>query len=342
VLVHGKEVKGPEFETVGLFGSNIENSDLELINEINYQADILGMDTISLAGTMAFAMELYEKGKVDFGLRFGKKENLTEVIRKIAYCEKPYDELAEGSMRLSRKYGGSDYAIHAKGLELASYEPRKSVGMGLGYATANRGGCHLNGGYLALMESIGVMSVGQTNTKGKPELTVFLQNAMESVSAAGFCLFTLQTMVPSILYKLGPSHPVTGVVGKAMTVARRVIGKIWPLMPKVLPLHSMLLLPHARAVELATGIRMTMGQFLEIGERGYNIERLFNLREGLGKKDDTLPKRLTDEWQDPEDENSRVNLEAMLPVYYRVRGWDENGMPKKKTLERLRIRHGVC
>lgn len=127
-----------------------------------------------------------------------------------------------------------------------------------------------------------------------------------------------------------------------MTVARRVIGKIWPLMPKVLPLHSMLLLPHARAVELATGIRMTMGQFLEIGERGYNIERLFNLREGLGKKDDTLPKRLTDEWQDPEDENSRVNLEAMLPVYYRVRGWDENGMPKKKTLERLRIRHGVC
>ncbi len=181
VIVEGKEVKGPEFETVGLFGSNIENSDLQLINDINYQADILGMDTISLGGTIAFAMELYEKGIADFGLRFGKTDNLIEIIRKIAYKEKPYDELAEGSKKLSQKYGGVDFAIHAKGLELAAYEPRKSVGMGIGYATSNRGGCHLNGGYLALMESIGAVSMGQTNTEAKAEMTVFLQNAMESV-----------------------------------------------------------------------------------------------------------------------------------------------------------------
>lgn len=335
VRVKDKEVKGPEFETLGLFGSNIENNDLQLINDINYEADILGMDTISLAGTMAFAMELYEKGLADFGLRFGKTDNLIEVIRKIARREKPYDELADGSMRLSQKYGGSDYAIHAKGLELASYEPRKSVGMGLGYATSNRGGCHLNGGYLALMESIGVMSTGQTNSEGKPELTVFLQNAMEAVSAAGFCLFTLQTMVPSILFKLGPAHPVTGVAGKAMIASRPVLGHVWPLLPKALPVNSMFLLPHAKAVELATGIPMTTGQFLEIGERGYNVERLFNLREGLTKEKDTLPRRLTDELQDPDDPDSRVDIAAMLPVYYKVRGWDENGVPTEKTMKRL-------
>ncbi|MEG0379503.1 MAG: aldehyde ferredoxin oxidoreductase C-terminal domain-containing protein, partial [Eubacterium sp.] len=340
VKVYGKEVKGPEFETLGLFGSNIENNDLELINEINYVADILGMDTISLAGTMAFAMELYEKGKADFGLRFGKKDNLLEVVKKIAYREPPFDELADGSMRLSEKYGGSDYAIHAKGLELASYEPRKSVGMGLGYATSNRGGCHLNGGYLALMESVGVMSVGQTNTEGKPELTVFLQNAMESVSAAGFCLFTLQTMVPSILFKLGPSHPITGVSGKAMIASRGVLGNVWPMMPGALPIQSMFLFPHARAIELATGISMTTGKFLEVGERGYNIERLFNQREGLTRKDDNLPKRLTDELQDPSDPESKVDIQTMLPIYYKVRGWNDFGFPTEKTLKRLGINDG--
>ncbi len=335
VRVKDKEVKGPEFETLGLFGANIENNDLQLINAINYEADILGMDTISLAGTMAFAMELYEKGLADFGLRFGKTDNLIEVIRKIARREKPYDELADGSMRLSEKYGGSDYAIHAKGLELASYEPRKSVGMGLGYATSNRGGCHLNGGYLALMESIGVMSTGQTNSEGKPELTVFLQNAMEAASAAGFCLFTLQSMVPSILFKLGPGHPVTGIAGKAMIASRPVLGHVWPMLPGALPINSMFLLPQAKAVELATGISMTTGQFLEIGERGYNMERLFNLREGLTKEKDSLPKRLTDELQDPDDPNSKVDMKTMLPIYYKVRGWDENGVPTEKTMKRL-------
>ncbi|WKY48569.1 aldehyde ferredoxin oxidoreductase family protein [Eubacteriaceae bacterium ES3] len=337
VIVNNKEVKGPEFETLGLFGSNIENDDLQLINEINYQADILGMDTISLAGTIAFAMELYEKGLADFGLRFGKTDNLLEVIEKIAKREKPYDELADGTLRLSQKYGGSDFAIHAKGLELASYEPRKSVGMGLGYATSNRGGCHLNGGYLALMESIGVVSMGQTTTEGKAELTVFLQNAMEAVSSAGFCLFGLQSMIPKLMFDLGPSHPVTGITGKAMGGARGVLRNIWPMMPNALPINSMFLIPQAKAVELATGLKMTTGEFLQIGERAYNIERLFNLREGLSHKDDSLPKRLTDEIQDPDDPNSKVDLDTMLPLYYQTRGWTKDGVPAEKTLKRLAI-----
>ncbi|MEG0376881.1 MAG: aldehyde ferredoxin oxidoreductase family protein [Eubacterium sp.] len=337
VRVCGKEVKGPEYETLGLFGSNIENNDLQLINDLNYEADILGLDTISMAGTMAFAMELYEKGLADFGLRFGKKDNLLDVVRKIAHREAPYDELADGSLRLSEHYGGTDYAIHAKGLELASYEPRKSVGMGLGYATANRGGCHLNGGYLALMESVGVMSTGQTETKGKPELTVLLQNGMEAASAAGFCLFTLQTMVPSILFKLGPSSPVTGIAGKSMVSARGLLGHIWPMMPAAMPIQSMFLFPHAKAIELAAGIKMTTGDFLEVGERGYNLERLFNLREGLTAKNDTLPKRLTDEPLDPDDPTTVVRLDKMLPIYYKVRGWDTAGIPTEKTLKRLNL-----
>ena len=103
-------------------------------------------------------MELKERGVADFGVSFGDSGCLPEIVKKIARREGIYAELANGSKWLAEKYGAKDAAIHAKGLELASYEPRKSVGMGLGYATSNRGGCHLNGGYLALLESVGVLS----------------------------------------------------------------------------------------------------------------------------------------------------------------------------------------
>lgn len=123
-------------------------------------------------------------------------DNLVEVVEKIARREGIYAELANGTKWLSEKYGGSEFAIHAKGLELASYEPRRSVGMGLGYATSNRGGCHLNGGYVALIESIGVLMTDAQTVKSKAELTVFLQDSLEAVSSAGCCLFSAQTFGP--------------------------------------------------------------------------------------------------------------------------------------------------
>jgi aldehyde:ferredoxin oxidoreductase len=335
VMVGGKEVKGPEYETVGLFGSNIENSDLEIINEINYQSDILGLDTISLGGTLAFAMELQERGLADFGLQFGKTDNILEIIRKIAYCEGKYAELALGSKELSKIYGGEEYAIHAKGLELAAYEPRRSVGMGLGYATSNRGGCHLNGGYLALIESVGVISVDSQTHKGKPELTVFFQNMMEAVSSAGFCLFTAQAVIPAVFFKLGPLHWLTRFANKAFLGARFLLRHVWKLMPWILPINSIYLLPQSQAIEYATGIKMTSGKLLQIGERGFNMERMFNLREGLTYEDDTLPERMTKVRQVESMEDSVVCLDKMLPRYYSVRGWDDRGVPTQKKLKKL-------
>jgi aldehyde:ferredoxin oxidoreductase len=335
VKVGGKEVKGPEFETVGLFGSNIENNDLQWINEINYYTDIWGMDTISLAGTLAFAMELQEKGLADFGLHFGEKETIKEVVWKIANREGIYSELANGSKWLSEKYGGKEFAIHAKGLELASYEPRHSVGMGLGYATSNRGGCHLNGGYLALFESVGVISVDRQTPKGKAELTVMFQNMMEAVSAAGFCLFTSQAVVPAVMFQLGPMHPVTKFVNWVLVATRFALRPIWWMMPWLMPFTTLYLMPQAEVIQLITGLKMTTGQLMQIGERGYNTERLFNLREGLSGADDSLPERLTQELQEADKPDSYVPLDKMLPMYYQVRGWDKNGIPslqKKKQL----------
>lgn len=341
VKVGGKEVKGPEYETVGLFGANIENNNLEWINEINYQADILGMDTISLAGTIAFAMELQEKGMTDFGLRFGDIDNIKDVIDKIAHREGIYSELANGSKWLSEKYGGKEFAIHAKGLELASYEPRQSVGMGLGYATANRGGCHLNGGYLALIESVGVLSVDKNSPKGKAELTIMFQNMMESISAGGFCLFTAQAVIPAFFFRLGPTHPITKFANGALASARFLLRPMWNLLPGLIPFNTMYLMPHAEVLKHVTGLKMTTGKLMQVGERGYNTERLFNLREGLTGRDDALPDRLTKTPQDPNDPRTVVPLDKMLALYYKVRGWDANGVPTPKKLRRLGIEGAV-
>lgn len=337
VMVYGKEVKGPEYETVGLFGSNIENDDLDWINIVNYEADILGMDAISLGGTLAFAMELQEKGLADFGLHFGSREGVIEAIRNIAYGIGTAKELGLGSKLLSEKYGGKEFAVHAKGLELAAYEPRRSVGMGLGYATSNRGGCHLNGGYVALIETVGVVSIDTQTPKGKAELGIFFQNMIEAASSAGFCLFTSMAIIPGFLSELGPAHPITRFVSKFLITARPILGAMWKLMPGLLPFNWMYLLPYTQSIKLATGLPMTSGRFLQVGERCFNTERLFNLREGLTSADDTLCDRLTKTPQDASRPDTVVPLDKMLPRYYKVRGWDKNGVPTPKKLKKLGI-----
>ncbi|GHV96318.1 aldehyde ferredoxin oxidoreductase [Spirochaetia bacterium] len=323
-----REIKGPEYETAGFFGPNIGASDLQKVIDLNYICDLLGMDTISVASSIAFAMELKEQGMADFGIEFGETGNLEETLRKIAGREGIYSDLANGSKWMSEKYGGKEFAMHSKGLEMASYEPRRSVGMGLGYAVSNRGGCHLNGGYLALLESVGVLSTDAQSPAGKAELTVFMQDALEAVSASGFCLFTAQTFVPAIFFNLGPNHLFTRIAGKVMTYAGGAVRMMLAMKP-LLHFSSLFLLPHAEALRLATGFPMYTGSFLILGERSYNLERLFNLREGLSAADDSLPGRL-----------SEIPLKKMLKKYYKVRGWDAAGIPTRRTLKRLKIEEG--
>ena len=337
VQVDGKEVKGPEYETCGFFGPNIDCISMENMLRLNYQCDLLGMDTISLASSIAFAMELKENGLADFGVSFGNSDNLIEIVEKIAAREGVYGELANGSKWLSEKYGGKEYAMHSKGLEMASYEPRRSVGMGLGYATSNRGGCHLNGGYLALLESVGVLSMDALSTSAKPAFTAFFQNALEAISASGFCLFSAQSFVPAILFKLGPHHKVTRAVGKIAThLGGGVHALLWML--PALRFNSVYLFPHAEVLRLVTGLPFYTGSFVQLGDRGYNMERLYNFREGLTGKDDSLPDRLTKTPQDPNNPKTIVNLDKMLPVYYRIRGWNPDGSPSKRTLRKLGVR----
>ena len=334
VSVEGREVKGPELETLGLLGGGIMNDNIELILKWNYELDELGMDTISAAGTLAWAMEANEKGLWKNGLAFGKTVNISKTIENIAFRRGIGNELAEGTRWLSEKYGGKDFAIQSKGLELSAYEPRRSVGQGLGYAVSNRGGCHLNGGYLVIVENLGLTANPQT-PHAKADLCMVMQDLMESVSMGGQCLFSSYAVFPGFLIAK-PNSFVTRAVNKVIPFVGpfvRVLNKF----PEMAQFH-LPLLPHTKATELATGMKYNLAAFIRAGERSYNVERAVNAKFGVNAAMDTLPKRLTDVPQDPNDPSTKVPLEVMKKVYYEARGWDENGLPSDAKLKKLKIK----
>ena len=336
VEVDGKDVKGPEYETLGLLGPNLENPDLGLICDWNYQADLLGMDTITLGNTLGFAMELNEKGLWNCGLEFGVTENISNIIDDIAHRKGIGDELADGVKRLADKYGGKDFAMEVKGLELASYEPRGAVGHGLGYATANRGGCHIGGGYLIYFEANGPLTMDPLTTRGKPQLVALFQTLLDALSDSGSCQFTAFTTIPKQVMELEPHGNLYRILAKSMELLGPALWfmlRFPRLMAFVPPMDMM---QHPRAITDLTGMKMTLGKFIEAGLRTYLIERMFNVREGITGSQDTLPKRATHEVQG-EDPKSKVPLDRMLPVYYRVRGLDGNGVPTSSTLNRLGV-----
>ncbi|MCF0142934.1 MAG: aldehyde ferredoxin oxidoreductase family protein [Parasporobacterium sp.] len=333
VDVEGREVKGPELETMGLLGGGIMNNDLYKLLKWNNELDELGMDTISCASTVAYAMEANEKGLWDNGLKFGETDGISDLFEDIAHRRGIGDDLANGSKRCAEKYGGMEFAIQSKGLELAAYEPRQAVGQGLGYAVANRGGCHLNGGYLVIVEGLGLFANPHT-PHAKADFTMLFQDLMEMISASGQCLFTSYSFFPAPLIT-NPNGVLARIVNKAVPFigwALRLINKC----PRALAIH-LPIFHHPKGFMLATGIPMNFGKYIYCGERGYTLERALDAKFGASAKIDTLPKRLTDVPQDPANPKSRVPLETMKKTYYHARGWDDNGVPTVKTLKKLKV-----
>lgn len=333
VTVEGEDVKGPELETLGLLGGGILNKDLYHILKWNKELDDLGLDTISASNTLAYAMEANERGLWNNGLKFGDIEGISKIWDDIAFRRGIGNELAEGSKRLSEKYGGKEFAMQSKGLELAAYEPRRAVGQGLGYAVSNRGGCHLNGGYLVILEGLGLNIDAQT-PHSKADFTMMFQDLMEMISATGQCLFTSYAFFPGFL--------ITRPNGAIATAANKLLPHLgWAIrlmnkFPRVLAFH-LPVFHHTKMMQKAVGMPMTFGKYLQTGERGFNLERAVNVRFGVSAAKDSLPKRLTDVPQDPNDPRTRVPLEQMKKIYYQARGWDKSGIPTCRTLKKLKI-----
>jgi aldehyde:ferredoxin oxidoreductase len=333
VNIKGKDVKGPEYEILCLLGSNLLINDMEKIIKWNQELDHLGVDSISVGTVLGFAAELNEKGMWKNGIEWGKTSNISGILKKIAERKGIGKDLSEGVKYISQKYGGEDFAPHSKGLELAAYEPRASLGHGLGYATAPRGACHLDGGYMIYMEVSGPATLNPYTWRSKPAYTLLNQDFLAAISASGNCLFTSWTLLPKITFKLPGKKILSSIVSKIM-------GLSWPMVgflvthPGIVKFH-LPLAPHSKAIQQATGMKTSFGKWLKVGTRGYTIERMFNLREGVDKEHDKLARRFTHEQLVEGNKKSVVPLDKMLPKYYKMRGWDKNGIPKKRTLKKL-------
>jgi aldehyde:ferredoxin oxidoreductase len=303
------EGDGPEYETVGAFGSNCGIGNINAVAKAGYICNELGLDTISMGMTIATAMELSERGflpekDVGMKLNFGNSKAMVELVRQTGYREGFGDLLAEGSYRMAEKYGHPELSMSAKKQDFASYDPRGLQGLGLEYATQNRGACHIRGEVhnfslfevyqLRIVKDKKITFVNRFATEDKPLLTKEIQDWFCIIDSSGWCNFAMGS--------------------------------------STLDEDSLCTL-----LETATGV--DWGGFtglMKVGERIFNVERLFNLRAGLTAKDDTLPHRMLKEpVPSGPSQGHVVELEKMLPEYYRLRGWDDQGVPTRERLKEL-------
>jgi aldehyde:ferredoxin oxidoreductase len=329
VMVEGVgRVKGPEYETIGLMGTNLEIPDLKKVSEWSYLADDLGMDTISLGAVLAFTMELQERGMLTVDLHFGNPAGVSDMIKDIGHRRGLGNDLADGVKRMSEKYGGHEFAIHVKGLELSAYDPRGSFAQGVEYATTNRGGCHVQGASMYL-ESTGPLTINPQNLKLKAELPIVQQNLACAINSMVLCIFSTYGIIPKAIHNQDPNS----FLHKAIV---KVLENSGPLLGTVMGVKGRPMLWFEKWLTYITGETFSSGHLQEIGARIFNLERMYNLREGFTSKDDTLPPRILHE-STFKDMQSGHPLPQLLPRYYKKRGWDADGVPTKRTLERLQV-----
>jgi aldehyde:ferredoxin oxidoreductase len=200
--------EGPEYESIWALGADVGVDNLAAATKANYICNELGMDPITAGATVACAMELYEKGAITeeqagCKLSFGNADALVDLMTKIGYRRDFGDILAEGSARVARKFGKPELFMGAKRQEFPAYDARGAVGMGLQYATSNRGGCHVRG-YMVARELLGgPQKMDPFTPEGKAAATIAVQDVTAALDSSGICLFTTFAMgAPELLAML--------------------------------------------------------------------------------------------------------------------------------------------
>jgi aldehyde:ferredoxin oxidoreductase len=287
--------EGTEYETMTFFTSDLGIDDLDAAIKANWFCNDYGMDTISAGGTIAAAMELFEEGAITekemgFPLPFGDPGAMLEALEQTAFREGFGTELAEGGKRLTEKFGKPDLFMGVKGQDFSAYEPRSLPGRALGYATSNRGACHLK------EEMLTDDIMFPEADEGKVERTIASQHQNAIMDASGLCLF-----------------PAFYSGNEPLDIA-------------------------LSQLNAACGLDWENEDYLRCGERIWNLERLFNVGAGLTPSEDSLPKRMTMEpVPDGPAAGKKADLTAMLPIYYRKRGWGADGVPEPDKLAELGI-----
>ncbi len=305
----------PEFETQSALGSRCGNDNLESVLFGHHLANQYGMDTISLGGTISWAMEAWDEGLLTaddtdgIDLSWGNHESIVKLIKMIAFREGFGDLLAEGSARAAEKIGrGTEkFVMTVKKQEIAGQEPRAQKSMGLAAVTAARGADHLyafpvldEAGFDdEIKERFGEEYLPEMaerlNPKYKGIMVKECEDFMVVVESLGLCKYGTQ-IPPEFYYE-----------------------------------------DVALALKVHNGLEFTRADLQTIGERIVNLNRLFNVKRGVTRADDNLPDRLTKEGAPlGPSKGEVVELDQMLDEYYLKRGWDnETGIPYASTLQRL-------
>ena len=304
---------GPEYEALASLGSNCGVDDLKAVCKANEICNRFSIDVISAGVSIAFAMECYENGLISdketggLKLKFGNAEALVRMVEMIGRREGLGDLLAEGVKRASEKIGKDSerFAMHVKGQEIPMHEPRFKKALGVGYAVSPTGADHMHNFHDTFL------------TPNSQELSVLAE---------------LGILEPIPLEKLCP--------GKIRALIYAVD---WRVLDNCLLLCSFVPWDYVQKtsiVRAVTGWNTTAWELMKTGERITTMARVFNIREGFGRKDDWLPERffnprisgvLSDTAIDPEE------FREAIDTYYKMMGWDENGVPTREKLEELDI-----
>jgi len=303
VEVEGRRIRAPEYETIASLGSLLMIGDPYYLAKVNYLCCKYGLDTISTGVTIAWAMECFERGIIstaDTGgipLTWGNKDAVLKIVEMIAKREAFGNILAEGCKRASEIIGkGSiDYCAHVKGVEMPMHDPRAFKGMGLQYATSNRGADHLYGLFFRIEQGQRVHDlkiyerVDRFSYKGKGWMVAIMELWSEIQESMGICKFV----------DIPPAH-VAGLYTYA-TGIKRTVPELMKIAKRIFTLK--------RLFNIACGITRVDD----------TLPRRF-LKEPLnegGAKGEV------------------VELEPMLKEYYEFMGWNDNGVPKREVLEEL-------
>jgi aldehyde:ferredoxin oxidoreductase len=299
------EGAGPEYESVAMLGSLCLVDDLEAIAKANEICNRLGIDTISTGASIAFAMEAYEKGiltKKDTGeleLLWGRGDVMVKMAEKIGKRDGLGQLLGEGVRIAAEKLGKNsvEFTTDVKGQEMPAHDPRCFNAGAVGYATINRGACHLGFSHVfervLSMPEIGIdQPLQRLEVKGKGEAAAKTQNIMGLFDSLKVCKFTM--------------------------------------------FGGLKLTPLLAWYNMVTGNSMTMEEFLKTGERIFNLKRMYNVGCGISRKDDTLPARFLTLKHEGEGLNPNLPpLGELLYDYYKFRGWNEDGIPTPEKLREL-------
>lgn len=309
--------EGNEYESISAFTAFILNDDMDAAVHATYLCNKYGLDTISAGAAISFAMEAYEKGvftKDELGgleLTWGNMDATIEILEKIVHREGIGDILANGVRGAAQTMGknANEFAVHVKGLEGAAHDPRSGKALALTYGVGNTGMNHIHPiegmAYDAYKVDFGLIPYGIPSPN---EVDRFAEKGKGKIS--------------KILHDFGMIPDIVGICKFYIYAG---------------------LTPDDLSQELSylTGWDITGGELLRTGERIYNLQRMFNTREGITRKDDSLPDRVKaipkfGKYKEI-PESAIKNYNMMLEEYYKARGWDENGIPTPEKLKELEL-----